>query len=74
MSDNSLVTKLYGLREKFEGISEQISDPGVMSDMKRYVSLNKEYRELEPIVNAGDKYKDGGGPGGCQGYHTERKR
>ena len=57
MSDNSLVTKLYGLREKFEGISEQISDPGVMSDMKRYVSLNKEYRELEPIVNAGDKYR-----------------
>ena len=57
MSDNSLVTKLYGLREKFEGISKQISDPGVMSDMKRYVSLNKEYRELEPIVNAGDKYR-----------------
>jgi len=57
MSDNSLVTKLYGLREKFEGLSEQISDPGVMSDMKRYVSLNKEYRELEPIVNAGDKYR-----------------
>lgn len=57
MSDNSLVTKLSGLREKFEGISQQISDPGVMSDMKRYVSLNKEYRELEPIVDAGDKYR-----------------
>jgi len=57
MSDNSLVTKLSGLREKFEGISQQISDPGVMSDMKKYVSLNKEYRELEPIVDAGDKYR-----------------
>ncbi|MEN6618916.1 MAG: peptide chain release factor 1 [Rikenellaceae bacterium] len=57
MSDNSLVTKLSGLREKYEGISKQISDPGVMSDMKRYVSLSKEYRELEPIVNAGDKYR-----------------
>jgi peptide chain release factor 1 len=28
-----------------------------MSDMKRYVSLNKEYRELEPIVEAGEKYR-----------------
>jgi len=57
MSDNNLLSKLSGLREKFEGISTQISDPGVMSDMKRYVSLNKEYRELEPIVEAGEKYR-----------------
>ncbi len=57
MSDNNLVSKLSGLREKFEGISQQISDPAVMSDMKKYVSLNKEYRELEPIVDAGDKFR-----------------
>jgi peptide chain release factor 1 len=57
MSDNSLFSKLSGLREKFESIGEQLSDPGVMSDMKRYVSLNKEYRELEPIVEAGEKYR-----------------
>jgi len=29
-----------------------------MSDMKRYVSLNKEYRDLEPLVEAYDKYKN----------------
>lgn len=57
MSDNSLFSKLSGLREKFDSIGEQLSDPGVMSDMKRYVSLNKEYRELEPIVEAGEKYR-----------------
>ncbi|MEZ7885600.1 MAG: peptide chain release factor 1 [Bacteroidales bacterium] len=57
MSENNLVSKLSGLREKFENISTQISDPAVMSDMKKYVSLNKEYRELEPIVEAGDKYR-----------------
>jgi len=28
-----------------------------MSDMKRYVSLNKEYRELGPIIEAGEKYR-----------------
>jgi len=56
MSDNSLLSKLSGLREKYESISAQISDPAVMADMKKYVSLNKEYKELEPIVEAGEKY------------------
>ncbi|MDX9781352.1 MAG: peptide chain release factor 1 [Bacteroidales bacterium] len=57
MSDNNLYTKLEGLKEKFESIATQISDPGVMSDMKRYVSLNKEYRDLEPLVEVGNKYR-----------------
>lgn len=57
MSDNNLYTKLEGLKEKFESIAAQISDPGVMSDMKRYVSLNKEYRDLEPLVEVGNKYR-----------------
>jgi len=57
MSDNNLLSKLSGLREKYDGISSQISDPAVMADMKRYVSLNKEYKELEPIVEAGEKYR-----------------
>jgi peptide chain release factor 1 len=57
MSENNLVSKLSGIHEKFENLAQQLSDPSVMSDMKRYVSLNKEYRELEPIVAAGDKYR-----------------
>lgn len=58
MSDNSLLTKLSGLKEKYDMISAQISDPSVMSDMKRYVSLNKEYRELEPIIESGERYRN----------------
>jgi peptide chain release factor 1 len=58
MSENSILTKLEGLRRKFEEIGQQITDPAVIADMKRYVSLNKEYRELEPIVEAYDKYKN----------------
>lgn len=57
MSENNLVQKLSGLHEKFENLAQQLSEPSVMSDMKRYVSLNKEYKELEPIVAAGDKYR-----------------
>ncbi len=57
MSDNKLLSKLSGIKEKFEKLSEQISEPSVMSDMKKYISLNREYRELEPLVEAGEKYK-----------------
>ncbi|MDD2583977.1 MAG: peptide chain release factor 1 [Bacteroidales bacterium] len=57
MSDNNLLSKLTGIKEKFENLSEQLSDPSVMSDMKKYISLNREYRGLEPLVEAGEKYK-----------------
>lgn len=56
MSDNNLLSKLSGLKEKYNSLAEQISDPSVMSDMKKFVQLNKEYKELEPIVAAGDKF------------------
>jgi len=58
MSDNTILVKLKGLRDKFEEIGQQITDPNVMSDMKKYVALNKEYRELEPLVEAYETYKN----------------
>ncbi|HCY00804.1 MAG TPA: peptide chain release factor 1 [Bacteroidales bacterium] len=58
MKDNSILSKLEGLRRKFEEIGQQIADPAIMSDMKRYISLNKEYRDLEPMVEAYDTYKN----------------
>lgn len=57
MSDNKLLSKLSGIKEKFEKLSGQISEPSAMSDMKKFISLNREYRELEPLVEAGEKYK-----------------
>jgi peptide chain release factor 1 len=57
MSNNTILTKLEGLTEKHQDLSRQISDPAVMSDMKRYVALSKEYKELEPIVDACANYK-----------------
>lgn len=57
MAENSLLDKLEGLKEKYADIARQIADPETMADMKRYVQLNKDYKELEPIIAAGDKYK-----------------
>ena len=58
MSDNAILAKLEGIKMKFEEVSQQITDPAVMADMKKYVKLNKEYRELEPLVDALNKYKN----------------
>ena len=57
MADNTILAKLEGIKEKYASISQQITDPEVMSDMKRYIQLNKEYKELGPIVEAADTYR-----------------
>ena len=47
MNENTLLSKLEHLVVRFEEITTLISDPDVISDMKRYVKLNKEYSELQ---------------------------
>ncbi|PWD99263.1 peptide chain release factor 1 [Marinilabilia rubra] len=56
--DNSLLEKMEALRLRFEEVGQMITDPEVIADQKRYVKLNKEYRELEDIVEVGKKYKN----------------
>jgi len=57
MSQTSLLEKLDVLVIRFEEIGKLITDPDVIADMKRFVKLNKEYRDLEKISEARDKYK-----------------
>ena len=57
MSDNSLLSKLEHLVARFEEVGMLITDPSVIADMERYVKLNKEYSELEKIVDARNEYK-----------------
>jgi peptide chain release factor 1 len=58
MSDNFILDKLQGLQKRFEEIGELLSQPDIISDMKRYVQLNKEYKELDPIVKAYADYSN----------------
>lgn len=57
MAEKTLLEKLEGLEHKFEEISTLITDPAVIADMKRFVKLNKEYRDLEKIMQAQKEYK-----------------
>ena len=53
---HSILTKLEDLKHKFQEISTLITDPSVISDMKRFVRLNKEYRELELLMEVYKEY------------------
>ena len=49
MAENSLLGKLDGLVSRFEEVGTLITDPAVIADMKRFVKLNKEYRDLRKL-------------------------
>lgn len=53
-----LLQKLEAINYRFQEISTLIVDPDIISDMNRYVKLNKEYRDLEEIVAIYHKYKN----------------
>ena len=57
MSDNSLLDKLQHLVTRFEEVSTLITDPSVIADMNRFVKLNKEYSDLQKIVEVRNRYK-----------------
>jgi peptide chain release factor 1 len=52
-----MLDKLKAIYDRWEEIGKQITDPEVMSDMKRYIKLSKDYKELQPIVDAYKVYK-----------------
>jgi peptide chain release factor 1 len=53
-----LLEKLEAIYNRFKEVSQLITDPSVISDMKRYIQLNKEYKDLEEIVEAYKEYKN----------------
>ncbi|HLP72500.1 MAG TPA: peptide chain release factor 1 [Bacteroidales bacterium] len=57
MANNIILEKLEGVRHRFTEVGDLLTQPEILSDMKRYIKLNKEYKELSPIVTAYDNYK-----------------
>ncbi|MCD8297009.1 MAG: peptide chain release factor 1 [Prevotella sp.] len=56
MQENSILEKLEGLENRYEEISTLITDPSVIADQEKYVRLTREYKDLEGILNARQKY------------------
>ena len=51
-----MLEKLHAIKDRFNDVSELIINPEIIADMPKYIKLNKEYKELEPIVKAIDSY------------------
>ena len=58
MSNNIILDKLQGIKLRFEEVGQLLTDPATISDMKKYIKLNKEYRDLEPLIEAYNEYKN----------------
>jgi peptide chain release factor 1 len=55
MSD--LLSKLSALYERRTEIGKSLADPAVIADQKKFVELNRSYRDLEPIEQAYLRFK-----------------
>ncbi|MGF1585282.1 MAG: peptide chain release factor 1 [Bacteroidales bacterium] len=58
MGSNNILEKLEGVRLRFEEVEQMLTDPTVANDMQRYIKLNKEYRDLEPLIKSFWEYKN----------------
>lgn len=52
-----MTEKLQSVEQRFEMVSEKLSDPQVISDQDSYRKLMKEYKSLSPIVEKFREYK-----------------
>ena len=57
MAKKSLLERLEGIKIRFEEVEQLITDPDIISDMKRFVKLNKEYHDLQKVVETYHEYK-----------------
>jgi len=53
-----MLEKLEAIKQRWEDVEEQLSNPDVIQDMKRFAALNKEYKELGKIVDEYKVYKN----------------
>ncbi len=58
MSKNMILDKLEGVLDRFNQVEVELTQPDIVSNQEKYVKLNKEYKNLTPIVAAFKSYKN----------------
>lgn len=51
-----MLDKLNIVKQRFDEVSDLIIQPDVISDQKRYIALNKEYKELKHLMDKRARY------------------
>ena len=52
-----MLDKIQIIRQRFDEVSDLIIQPDIMSDQKRYVRINKEYKDLRKVLDKADEYE-----------------
>ena len=52
-----MLAKLDIIKQRFDEVGDLIIQPNIMSDQKRYIQLNKEYKELKVLIDKRQEYK-----------------
>jgi peptide chain release factor 1 len=55
MSD--LLERLSAIHDRRMEVSKRLADPDIIADQKRFVQMNREYRDLQPIDEAFERYR-----------------
>src|SRR5690606_37264521 len=51
-----MLDKLNIVKQRFDEISDLIIQPDVIADQQRYIKLNKEYKDLKPLIDKREAY------------------
>ena len=52
-----MLDKLNIVKQRFDEVGDLIIQPDIIADQKRYIQLNKEYKDLKEIVDKREEYK-----------------
>ena len=53
-----MLEKIQIVKQRFDEVNDLIIQPNIIADQKRYIQLNKEYKDLKKIVDKGNVYKE----------------
>jgi peptide chain release factor 1 len=53
----AMIDKLQLVRQRFDEVNDLIIQPDVIADQKRYIALNREYKDLKVIVDKATQYQ-----------------
>lgn len=54
---STILDKLDAIKARFDDLSISLTNPEIVSDNKKFTALSREYRKLEPIVDAWKRYR-----------------
>ena len=52
-----MIDKLQAIKDRWLNIQDELNDPMVISNQRKFAQLNRDYKELQKVVEAYEKYR-----------------